>query len=80
MIVTWLHDGGLFSRAQSLVRQRGSLSLGSSEADAGDAIRRNRCGAADSRVSSQPGWCVESGHEFAVKRGLRGDLSRTRTA
>ena len=21
---------------------------------------------ADSRVSSQPGWCVESGHEFAV--------------
>ena len=21
---------------------------------------------ADSRVSSQPGWCVESGHEFVV--------------
>jgi integrase/recombinase XerC len=36
---------GLFSRAQSPVRQRGSLSLCSSEADVGDAIHCNRCGA-----------------------------------
>jgi integrase/recombinase XerD len=36
---------GMFSRGQWPVRQRGSLSLCSSEADAGDAIGRNRCGA-----------------------------------
>lgn len=29
---------------------------------------------ADSRVSSQPGWCVESGHEFAVGRPGCGEV------
>ena len=27
-----------------------------------------------SRVSSQPGWCVESGHEFAVRRCGCGEI------
>ena len=48
------------------VRQRDSLSLCSSEADLGDAIHRNRCGASRLAVSAGSAWRVESGHEFAV--------------
>src|SRR5690349_19183900 len=29
---------------------------------------------ADSRVSARPGWCVESGHEFAVGRPGGGEV------
>jgi integrase/recombinase XerD len=45
LLIRILHDIGLFSRGQCPVRRRGSLSLCSSEADVGDAIGRNRCGA-----------------------------------
>jgi hypothetical protein len=40
--------------------------LCSSEADGGMLSAATGVVQADSRVSSQPGWCVESGHEFAV--------------
>jgi hypothetical protein len=56
------------------VRRRDSLSLCSSEADGGMLVAATGVVQADSRVSSQPGWCVESGHEFAVGRSGGGEV------
>ena len=48
------------------VRQRDSLSLCSSEADVGMLSAATGVVQVGLAVSARPGWCVESGHEFAV--------------
>jgi Phage integrase, N-terminal SAM-like domain len=66
LLFALMYDTGLFSRGQPRAPARFSEFV-QLRSRWWDVIYRNSCGAsALAPVSSQPGWCVESGHEFSV--------------